>query len=501
MRIAYFSPFPPQHTGIATYSMHLVAELRRIMEVDCYDFGNKDAGTASQHFADFATGGRVSALVDHDAVVYHLGNNPWYHLEIFRTLKQLPGIVVLHDVILYYLMAGGGIRGLIKHFLLNYGFARAAEIKRIVADCPDGDVLRYRHPERYPMVGSIFPYASRIVVHNQHARENLVSLGYTGPIHVVPLLSYPNPAFNPEKISALRRQHRIGDGELVIGCLGFIGPSKRLDKVCEALSRIKNELPFRLLIVGEGEDPTDAIVENGLVDRTIVTRYVPNESFSDYMALTDVLVNLRFPSMGESSATLIQALALGKPCVVTNDASFRDLPDNCVVKIDVGESEVSDLADAITALGVDLDRRASLGAAALRFVESNWSGRRIAHQFQRVIEADIKTRAQEGLKTRARDLEGLGTAGNIVQSRLLSSVPPHLREMLRGLQETRDSALEGQLTKEKVRWAYKFFLNREPESDSVIDEAIARFRGNKDFRNALLSSEEYIRNERDDFWG
>jgi hypothetical protein len=219
------------------------------------------------------------------------------------------------------------------------------------------------------------------------------------------------------------------------------------------------------------------------------------------MALTDILVNLRFPSMGESSATLIQALALGKPCVVTNDASFRDLPDNCVVKIDVGESEVSDLADAITALGVDLDRRASLGAAALRFVESNWSGRRIAHQFQRVIEADIKTRAQEGLKTRARDLEGLGTAGNIVQSRLLSSVPPHLREMLRGLQETRDSALEGQLTKEKVRWAYKFFLNREPESDSVIDEAIARFRGNKDFRNALLSSEEYIRNERDDFWG
>jgi len=37
--------------------------------------------------------------------------------------------------------------------------------------------------------------------------------------------------------------------------------------------------------------------------------------------------------MGETSAAVIRALGIGKPCIVSDDAWFSELPDDIVVKI------------------------------------------------------------------------------------------------------------------------------------------------------------------------
>jgi hypothetical protein len=297
----------------------------------------------------------------------------------------------------------------------------------------------------------------------------------------------------------LRERHAISESEIVIGCFGFIGPTKRMDKVCQALSLIKNELSFKLLIVGEGGDLTSVIRDNDLEDRTIQTRFVSKDEFSNYLHLTDVVVNLRFPSMGESSATLIQALMLAKPCIVTNDALFGDLPDECVIKIDVGDSEVTDLSRALIDLAKDASRRSSLGNTAMQFVESHWSGSRIAEKLRTAIEIDIKIRAQESLKKAARDLADSGLASNLIWERMTSCVPPHLQRTVPGPETWRDGDAD-RLSEEEIRWAYRLFLDREPESAAVIEEMATRFRHRADLREALLHSEEYIRKSGDDFF-
>jgi hypothetical protein len=56
-------------------------------------------------------------------------------------------------------------------------------------------------------------------------------------------------------------------------------------------------------------------------------------------------VNLRYPSAGETSGTLIRAFDAGKPVAVSDYAQFAELPDDCVVKIPLGDREIDSLAD------------------------------------------------------------------------------------------------------------------------------------------------------------
>lgn len=429
MRIAYFSPFPPHRTGIALYSDQLVRELQKLMQVDCYDFGNESSRPGDPVVADFERTGRISDLAGYEAVVYQVGNNPYYHLNIYYTLRYVPGIVVLHDVVLYYLFAGLGREGLIKHLWLNYGRAVALEAESIAAESAEGDILRYRTPEKYPLTASIFPHATRFVVHNRAAREHLLALGCQQPIHVMPLLAYPSvdaPAADGE-LAALRDKHGIGKDELVIACLGFIGPTKRIAQVCQALARLKGKIRFRFLIVGEGDDLTAMIEEADLTAITIRTAFVGDRAFSLYLQLTDLVVNLRHPSMGESSATLTRALILGKPCLVSDDAAFSDLPDAAVVKISLGDNEVTELAGAIERLARGKKARAELGEAGRSYAITELSPAKIALQFKRVIETSVTENAQEKLVSGSRKGHGIGVAAGLLRDSLFAHLPPHLR--------------------------------------------------------------------------
>src|SRR5947209_11950425 len=83
MRVSYYSPMPPERTGIAHYSAMLVPELRKRVDLAVISSGHRQP----------ATGNRI----------YQLGNNPhheWIYVEAMKT----PGVVVLHDVVLHHLI-------------------------------------------------------------------------------------------------------------------------------------------------------------------------------------------------------------------------------------------------------------------------------------------------------------------------------------------------------------------------------------------------------------
>ena len=100
---------------------------------------------------------------------------------------------------------------------------------------------------------------------------------------------------------------------------------------------------LRLLIVGEPAPNVDAEALRG--EGITFTGYVPDEEFAAYFAAVDRLVNLRYPSAGETSGTLIRAFEAGKPVAVSDYAQFAEFPDDCVVKIPFGDREVATLAD------------------------------------------------------------------------------------------------------------------------------------------------------------
>ena len=389
MRLAYFSPMPPDRTGIAEYSRHLVAALAAECDVDVFTQTFDATPIPGQRMFDFVRDpGLLHTLRDYDQVLYHLGNNPFFHLDIWRASNRHPGVVCLHDVVLYYLAAGVGRGMLLRELLLERGPGATEALRRIEEGSPDGNLLRYPHPSRHPCVRGMLSGAREVVVHGQASADLLREEGYRGPVEVIPLLHYGDERLAPHEIAAVRAELGFETGDFVLGVFGFIGPTKRIEQVLEALARHAATEPgsrVKLLIVGEGEPIESAILRHGLDARVRRAGFVDDARFRRYLAAIDAFVNLRYPSHGESSASLVQAMALGKPSVVTDHAWFAELPEGTVVKVPYDAGEVDALVEAMRSLSTDAARARALGEAARAYVETHHAPASVARRFVEVL--------------------------------------------------------------------------------------------------------------------
>ncbi len=89
MKVALFSPMPPERSGIADYSALLLPGAAGPLR------GRRRPAAAAK-----------KPPRGTDLCVYHIGNNPDAHGWIVDALRRTPGVVVLHDFVLHHLVAG-----------------------------------------------------------------------------------------------------------------------------------------------------------------------------------------------------------------------------------------------------------------------------------------------------------------------------------------------------------------------------------------------------------
>jgi len=296
MRIAFFSPLPPARSGIADYSAALLEPLRQIADV-----------TVNPP----TTAGALP--------VYQLGNNP-EHEFVYRAAIETPGVVVLHEANLHYLIAAR---------TLNRGDKEAywREVER-------NGGSRGEHPDyRLPLLRHILETSRAAIVHSEAVERALRREGFARPIARIPHGAWI------EDGKAWRTLYREKLGltdEPLMGVFGFLKPYKRTREILRAFKRLLKDHPeARLLFVGERhpEVSLDLPAEARHIDFTSA------EDFTGYMAACDAVLNLRFPTVGESSGTLMRAFGLGKASVVSDIGSFRELPEDVCLRVGVDEDE------------------------------------------------------------------------------------------------------------------------------------------------------------------
>jgi glycosyltransferase involved in cell wall biosynthesis len=323
MRVALFSPLPPTRTGVAHYTSMLLPALREKIDVEVFESADPRPPTP-------------------DTRIYFLGNNP-HHAWIYEEAMRVPGVIVLHDLVLHHLivemtLARGDVDGYVAALTANHGEAGAAWARGRAAGLHSemGNFLM-------PASVDVANRSRAVIVHNHYAADRLRSFGVTTPIHVVPHPFEPQPSAREQR-ETLRAQHGFSTNDRVIGLFGFLTSAKRADVVLAAFAQARARQPrLRLLVVGEPAPNVDVDALRG--DGITFTGYVPDEEFAAYFAAVDRLVNLRYPSAGETSGTLVRAFEAGKPVAVSDYAQFAELPDDCVVKIPFGDAEVASLAD------------------------------------------------------------------------------------------------------------------------------------------------------------
>jgi hypothetical protein len=292
---------PPERTGIAHYSAMLLPALSQRVDIDVVSSGNRQLTT--------------------DNRIYHLGNNP-HHEWIYNAALETPGVIVLHDVVLHHLivemtLARGDADGYAAALRASHGEVGEAWARGRAAGLHSemGNFL-------LPASIDVANRSRAVIVHNRWAADLLRSFGVATPIHVVP---HPSRGPHPQPSPSGR----------VAGVFGFLTSAKRGEVVLEAMSKTRD---VELLVVGEAAPNIDA-------SRFKTTGYVSDDDFDAYFARVDRIVNLRYPTAGETSGTLIRAFEAGKPVAVSDYAQFAEYPDECVVKIPFGVGEAEALAE------------------------------------------------------------------------------------------------------------------------------------------------------------
>jgi glycosyltransferase involved in cell wall biosynthesis len=174
----------------------------------------------------------------------------------------------------------------------------------------------------------------------------------------------PHPAFPAPEVPAVQLS-----GDPLFGTFGNVNSSKRVPQLLEAFARVRQERSGAgLLLVGAtspGFDLDRRLQRLGLGGGGLVREgFVDESRLWGLMKACDVHVNLRWPTMGETSGTAIRALALGKPLVVSDVGWFSELPDEVALKVPVDAHEVDTLTAALDLLASRPDVRSAMGEAA-----------------------------------------------------------------------------------------------------------------------------------------
>jgi glycosyltransferase involved in cell wall biosynthesis len=371
MKIAYFSPMPPERSGIADYSALLVPALRQRVGVEVVRRGRKRPPRGT------------------DLCVYHMGNNPEAHGWIVDALRRTPGLVVLHDFVLHHLVAGLTIGRGDGHGYLDAMEREAGVVGRLLAH----GVLDKRipplwenRPQDFPLAGEVLGRASALIVHSRYVMERVRASGFTRAVSVV-----PHPAFPPPDRRLPDDAQPPLSGDPLVGAFGNVNASKRVSQLLEAFALLRRSQPAaRLLLVGAvspGFDLDRRLQRLGIDGEGIVREgWVDEQRLWSLMAACDVHVNLRSPTMGETSGIAIRALSLGKPLVVSDAGWFSELPDQVALKVPVGDDEVATLAAALELLATRVDVRAAMGEAAARLAASEHDLGRVADRYAAAFE-------------------------------------------------------------------------------------------------------------------
>ncbi len=345
MKVAYYSPMPPSRSGIADYSAHLLPALRERLDVEV-------AAPGKQPRADVR--------------LYHVGNDPDAHGWIVDELRRSSGVVVLHEAVLHHLIAGitigrGDGRGYLAAMERELGVVgRLLGLGVLDNLLP---LLWETRPQDYPLVGTILDLADGLIVHSRTVEQAARAHGYDGRLWRIPHPAWPHPEVAPAELA----------GDPLIGCFGHLNMNKRIPELLEAFARLHARRPeARLLLVGASAERFDLdrrLERLGLAGSPAILReeYVPEERLWSLMAACDVCVNLRFPTMGETSGSVIRVLSLGKPVVVSDVGWFSELPGDVALKVPVDEVETRTLEAALTLL-CEPAARATMSRAARAYV-------------------------------------------------------------------------------------------------------------------------------------
>ena len=409
MRLAFLSPIPPAPTGIADYAVEVLGLLAPEHEVHLFhsqgvvDPWALPVGVRVHHASGFLARHRERPF---DLAVYQMGNGS-AHDFLYEPLRAVPGLLVLHDLVLHHARARMFLESpeAVAYARDPGSAARRQEAEAVLAGYREEIAYAYPAGEgrldlaHLNTTGSLLPYAyplfrlpvesSRLVaVHNAFMAEAVSAEVPNAAVSLIPMAA-TRTKVQPAAVAALRLRLGFAPGDFVVGSFGLLTREKQIETLARAVARAAVHLPkLRLLLVGPAKDApglTSLLEDLGVRRRTVMTGRVPLWTLPAHMEAADLVVNLRYPTARETSAALLRLLAQGRPTVVSDLEHLSGLPDDTVVRADLTDEEGA-VTRAILRLAATPRLRERLATAAGRFMAREHSPARTRAAYLAAIE-------------------------------------------------------------------------------------------------------------------
>ncbi|MEI6414397.1 MAG: glycosyltransferase, partial [Pseudomonadota bacterium] len=332
--LAYVSPLPPEHSGIADYSAELLPELARHYDIEAVVAQEQVSDAVARANCTLRTPNWLLANARRvDRVIYHFGNSG-FHDYMLGLLPKVPGVVVLHDFFLSGLYAYRQWRSADpwpwrRELLHAHGYAALRD--HFTTEIPEVE-------RRYPANLTVLQQAQGVIVHSEHSRVLACQWHGEGFSHDWAVIPHLRVLHTGMDRAESRQQLGLKADDFVVCSVGILAPTKLNHRLLAAWlgSALARDKRCVLVFVGQnhsgvyGQRLLDTLAASGLADRIRITGWADTHTFRRYLAAADVAVQLRTWSRGESSGTVLDTMAQGLPTLVNAHGSMAELPGDAV---------------------------------------------------------------------------------------------------------------------------------------------------------------------------
>lgn len=382
-KIAFFSPMPPQMSGIASYSDELLKYLTNYYDIDVYV---SNALVINGNGKIYNCNQFDKKHDQYHAIVYQLGNS-YLHFYMYEFLKKYPGIVVLHDFFLSDSMQKFFVKDRDFENIVSYSHGQSVvellkKTGQVEVVCRD-----------YPLNKFILDSAKGLVLHSDF-NVSLLKKYYGNKVRV-PATVIPHlrevKTISPELKLEASKALNFKEDDFIISSFGHISQFKLNELIIDAYlnSKLAKIASVKLIFVG----PFDGIyiktlknkLKNIVAKNIILTDTVSSADYEKFLRITNFAVQLRTRTRGETSGALLDCMSAKLPVIVNSHGTFQDYPNDVLYKISECPS-LHELSMVLEEFYDNADKRNFFANNAYEYVKKFNNPYEIAAKYNSAIE-------------------------------------------------------------------------------------------------------------------
>lgn len=317
-KIAFVTPYPPDHSGVADYSERCLEKLCKYAQIDVYTDAVDFTRSASINaFKPISSLPYISA--EYDRVISVIGNSN-FHTKMLNNLKSFGGCCIAHDSHLfhyYYYLVG-------KEKTLEMA---CQSLGRPISLEELQDWME--HAKKLPTLffDELIASSQPLIVHSRVLQRNVEKI-YSYRPEYLPFgiqREFQEYELSPDYRMKVRRALNIPEGRLVIVTLGMLHEVKGpLDCISAVHILRQGGIDAHLYFVGEcySIDPPEMKVVRELGLEGAVhwsEKWMSSDDYRNYILAADFAIQLRKYRLGVLSGAMCDCISAGLPVVSNKD--------------------------------------------------------------------------------------------------------------------------------------------------------------------------------------